>query len=197
MRTTFLKKPLLVLSSILFALTLSSCGGGSSIVNDFIDDAVENQPGWELNGLRFVASKASKNSLFGYDSLTTTSVGLNSANEVITSIVTLQYDDRGPGLYTLVSSFDQLISRQSDDPQGKFLLIAASIINLSNNSTEYQSDDLGFANVTLNTANDLVFNIPSPVSLIRNSGDAFPEFPINIFFTLIDIFEDLPTPSFP
>lgn len=197
MRTTFLKKPLFVLTTLLFTLTLSSCGGGSSIVNNIIEDAIENRPGWVLNDLRFVASKASKNSFLGYDSLTTTSIGLNNANEIVTSLVTLQFDDRGPGVYTLVSSFGELLNRQSANPEGKFLFIAASIINAANNSTNYESDDGGLANVTLNSANDLVFNIPDPIGLIKSSGDGFPDFPINIFFKLIDIFEDLPAPSLP
>ena len=196
MRTTFLKKTIFTLSALFLAATLSSCGGGSSI-SDIIEDAVENRPGWVLNDLRFIASKASKNSFLGYDSLTTTSLGLNSNNEPVTSIVTLQYDDKGPGVYTLVSSFEELVTRQTDDPQGKFLLIAASIINQANNSRQYQSGDAGFVNVAFNTANDLVFNIPSPVELFGSSGDGFPDFPFKIFFKLIDIFEDLPTPSLP
>ena len=96
----------------------------------------------------------------------------------------MQYDDKGPGVYTLVSSFEELVSRQNDDPAGKFLLIAASIINLANDSKEYQSGDSGFVNVAFNSANDLVFNIPSPVSLIKASGDGFPDFPLNVIFHL-------------
>ncbi len=199
MRTTFFKKPLLVFITFIFAALLSSCGGGSSAVNTIIDTIVDtsDRPGWELNGLRFVASKASKNNFLGYDSLTSTSLGLNSDNEIVTSVVTLQFDDKGPGIYTLVSSFEELVTRQNSDPAGKFLLIAASIINLANDSKEYQSEDSGFVNVAFNTSNDLVFNIPSPVNLLQSSGDGFPDFPFRIFFKLIDIFEDLPTPSLP
>ena len=65
MRTTFLKKPFYHLFTLIFAMLLSSCGGGSSTVNRIIDDAIEDRPGWVLNDLRFVASKASKNSFLG------------------------------------------------------------------------------------------------------------------------------------
>ena len=199
MRTTFFKKSFLVLFTLIFTAMLSSCGGGSSDFNDIIDDVIDtsDRPGWKLNGLSFVASKASKNSLLGNDLLTSTSLGLNRDNEVVTSVVTLQYKDKGPGVYTLVSSIEQLFTSQTQNPEGKFLLIAASIINLSNDSREYQSDDGGLANVTFNAANDLVFNIPSPIDLISTSSDGFPDFPVKILFTLIDIFEDLPVPSLP
>ncbi|MGK0272121.1 MAG: hypothetical protein ACI88H_002787, partial [Cocleimonas sp.] len=91
----------LVFITFIFAALLSSCGGGSSAVNTIVDTS--GRPGWELNGLRFVASKASKNSFLGYDSLTSTSLGLNSDNEIVTPVVTLQFDDKGPSIYTLVS----------------------------------------------------------------------------------------------
>lgn len=191
------KAPLIVL----LALMISACGGGStsSVVNAIIDandDIIDTLPRWTIGERKFIASSSKKNSLDSYDVLTTTSLGLNDDGEIITSIVALSYKNNGPGVYTLVSSLDQLLTRQTENPLGNFILITASIINIANDSTTYNSDDSGFANVTLD-GGDLVFNIPSPVSLIRGNGDAFPELPFNILFTLIDIFEDLPTPSLP
>ena len=135
--------------------------------------------------------------MLNYDVLTTTSLDLNDDGEIVTSIVALSYKDSGPGVYTLVSSLVKLITLQTENPLDNFLLITASIINIANDSATYESDDSGFANVTLDNDSNLVFNIPSPVNLIRNNGDAFPELPFNILFTLIDIFEDLPLPSLP
>ena len=186
---------------VLLAFMITACGGGStsSIINAVIDandDIIDTLPRWTIGDRKFVASSSSKNSLDSYDVLTTTSFGLNDDGEVTTSVVALSYKNNGPGVYTLVSSLEQLLTRQTDNPLGNFILITASIINLSNDSTTYNSDDSGFANVTLD-GGDLVFNIPSPVSLIRGNGDAFPDLPFNILFTLIDIIEDLPTPSLP
>lgn len=186
---------------VLLVFLITACGGGStsSIINAVIDandDIIDTLPRWNIGDMKFVAKSSKKNDLLNYDVLTTTSLGINDDGEIVTSIVALSYKDRGPGVYTLVSSLEQLISRQTENPLGNFLLITASIINISNDSTTYESDDSGFANVTLDSG-DLVFNIPSPVNLIRNNGDAFPELPFNILFTLIDIFEDLPLPSLP
>ncbi|MEB8434021.1 hypothetical protein OO007_17410 [Cocleimonas sp. KMM 6892] len=186
---------------VLLAFMITACGGGStsSVVNAIIDandDVVDTLPRWTIGDMKFAASSSKKNSLANYDVLTTTSLGLNEDGEIVTSIVALSYKDNGPGVYTLVSSLDQLLTRQTENPLGNFILITASIINIANDSTTYNSDDSGFANVTLE-GGDLVFNIPSPVGLIRGSGDAFPQLPFNILFTLIDIFEDLPTPLLP
>jgi len=186
---------------ILLAFMITACGGGStsSVVNAIIDandDIIDTLPRWTIGDMKFAASSSKKNSLANYDVLTTTSLGLNEDGDVVSSIVALSYKDNGPGVYTLVSSLDQLLTRQTDNPLGNFILITASIINIANDSTTYNSDDGGFANVTLD-GGDLVFNIPSPVSLIRGNGDAFPDLPFNILFTLFDIFEDLPTPSLP
>lgn len=186
----------------LLILMMSACGGGStsSVVNAIIDandDIIDTLPRWTIDDLKFVASSSKKNSLANYDVLTTTSLGLSNDGEIITSVVALSYRDNGAGVYNLVSSLDQLLTRQLEDPLGNFILITASIINIANDSTTYNSDDSGFANVTLDNDGNLVFNIPSPVSLIRGNGDAFPTLPFNILFTLIDIFEDLPTPSLP
>jgi len=187
---------------VLLAFMITACGGGStsSIVNAIIDandDIIDTLPRWEIGDMRFVAKSSKKNNLLNYDVLTTTSLGLNDDGEIVSSIVALSYKDSGPGVYTLVSSLEQLITRQTENPLGNFLLITASIINIANDSTTYESYDNGFANLTLDNDSNLVFNIPSPVNLIRNNGDAFPELPFNILFTLIDIFEDLPFPSLP
>ncbi len=186
---------------VLLAFMITACGGGStsSIINAVIDandDITDTLPRWNIGDMEFIASSSKKNSLANYDVLTTTSLGLNDDGEIVSSIVALSYKDNGPGVYTLVSSLEQLLTRQTENPLGNFLLITASIINIANDSTTYGSDDSGFANVTLD-GGDLVFNIPSPVNLIRGNGDAFPELPFNILFTLIDIFEDLPLPLLP
>lgn len=62
------------------------------------------------------------------------------------------------------------------------------------NAIDDVNDDSGFANITFDNDSNLVFNIPSPVNLIRNNGNSFPALPFNIHFTLVDIFEDLPLP---
>jgi len=187
---------------VLLAFTITACGGGStsSVINAVIDandDVLDTLPRWNIGDMQFIAKSSKKNNLLNYDILTTTSFGLTDEGDVVTSIVALSYKDKGPGVYTLVSSLEQLLTRQTENPLGNFLLITASIINIANDSTTYESDDTGFANVTFDNDSNLVFNILSPVSLIRNNGDAFPELPFNILFTLIDIFEDLPLPSLP
>ncbi len=200
---------------VLLAFMIAACGGGSSIINaiadanddddssivnviiDANDDIIDTLPRWNIGDMQFVAKSSKKNNLLNYDVLTTTSFGLNDDGEIVSSIVALSYKDKGPGVYTLVSSLEQLITRQTENPLGNFLLITASIINIANDSTTYESDDSGFANVTLDNDSNLLFNIVSPVNLIKNSGDGFPELPFNILFTLIDIFEDLPLPSLP
>ncbi len=184
---------------VLLAFMITACGGGSSIVDAIVDDGSDHS--WKVGEKTYYAGDTNVHSVaLGIDVLESTSFGFDREGNFSTSIVTMSFTDRGAGVYTIVSSFADLIENQEQNPLGRFIFIAVKLISLqsSSDSTTYISfDDTGTVNVTSESDNNLHFNIPSPINILRDSGDGFPELPFNIFFTLIDIFEDLPLPSLP
>lgn len=185
---------------VLLAFTITACGGGSSsIIDAIIDDGTDHS--WKVGEKTYFAGDTNVHSVaLGIDVLESTSFGFDREGNFSTSIVTMSFTDRGAGLYTIVSSFADLIDNQDQNPLGRFIFIAVKLISLqsSSDTTTYISfDDTGTVNVTSDSDNTLHFNIPSPINILRDSGDGFPELPFNILFTLIDIFEDLPLPSLP